>query len=40
VLDPLKEHPTYRKSLPKAELAAFRKAVERLDRRLQLAAAD
>lgn len=40
VLDPLKEHPTYRKSLPKTELAAFRKAVEGLDRRLQLAAAD
>jgi len=40
VLDPLKEHPTYRKSLPKSELAAFQAAVERLDRRLRLAAAD
>src|SRR5690606_24557920 len=39
VLDPLKEHPTYRKSLPKSELAAFQAAVERLDRRLRLAAA-
>ena len=40
VLDPLKVHPTYRKSLPQSELAVFQQAVGGLDRRLRLAAAE
>lgn len=38
VLDPMKEHPTYRLSLKPAHLPAFRQVVERYERRLQLAA--
>lgn len=40
VLDPMEEHPTYRLSLERAQLPAFREAVGRYDRRLRVAAAD
>lgn len=40
VLDPMDVHPTYRVRLPSDHLPAFRKEVERFDRRLSVAAAD
>lgn len=40
VLDPMKEHPTFRVSLDRAHLPAFREVVGRYDRRLAVAAAD